>query len=404
MSLEYNHQAFIAAFERHLDSLGFYLKKDFDDTEKGGRFFEIGARKNKAKGKYRYLPSHESYSGKPVIIYTFFEVWDKATNKVVSGSRTECFKDTSSSNSKNTTAFDKAEYERKKVERDAYQALLQKNLSKKAFEEYKTLKDVNADPNNHQYIKRKNVAAARGLIIAKENMKIGSYYNIHKTDPNQHDYYYIAKGDLLVPAIDLDLQFRTYQKIDPYGRKRQRIDISTVGAFYCLGEWRENTVRIYLVEGYATGYTLHRAMDSAVVFVCFDVQNIGVVAAQLRERYPFIEIIICTDNDRKKSTKVGLYKGFEYAYRFDQPFIFPKFDEGPEYDDLSDWNDLATVLLDSEIKEMVEKQISFFKEYGTEKCIKWVAKSNGLSEGDLIEYAEHSRIKDLFSSLDLSIL
>lgn len=401
MSLDFNYQAFVSEFENHLDGLGFYLKKDFDDTNKGGRFYEIGGKKHKAMGRYKYVPPHESSSGKALIIYTFFEVRDKVQNKVVSTTKTEYFWDKSSPNTKRTTAFDKAEYERKKAERIAYEALLQRNWSQKAFEEYKSLKDENADPNNHEYIRRKNVAAGRGLIIAKENMKIGSYYNIHKTDPNQHNYYYIKKGDLLVPAIDLSLQFRTYQKIDPHGTKRQRIDISTVAAFYCLGDWRENTFRIYLVEGYATGYTLHRAMDSAVVFVCFDVQNIGVIAEQLREQYPYVEIIICTDNDRKKSTKVGLYKGFEYAYRFEQPFIFPKFNDGPEYDHLSDWNDLATVISDSEIKEMVEKQIAFFTEYGKENCIKWVAKSNGLSESDLIDYAQQSPIKELFSTLDL---
>lgn len=403
MSLEYNHKAFIAAFESHLDSLGFFLKKDFDDV-RGGRFFEINSKKKKAAGKYMYLSPDRAYTGRHTIIYTFFEVFDKATNKIVHKSKTESFIDKSSPKANHITAFDKAEYERKKAERDAYQAQLQIQWSLMAFEEYKSLIDENADPNNHPYIRRKNVAAGRGLIIAKKNLKIGSYYNIHKTDPKQHDYYYIKKSDLLIPAIDLNLNFRTYQKIDLHGTKRQRIDISTVGAFYCLGEWRENTIRIYLVEGYATGYTLHRVMEFAVVFVCFDVQNIGVVAEQLREKYPFIEFIICTDNDRKKSTKVGLYKGFEYAYRFDQPFIFPKFEEGPEYAELSDWNDLATVLLDSEIKEMVEKQIEFFKEYGKERCIKWVAKSNGLSDEDLISYAENSRVKDLFSTLDLQIL
>lgn len=401
MSIEFNQNTFILEFESFLEGLGFILKKQFDDSEKGGRFFERGGKKNKAMGRYKYVPPHKSSSGKALIIYTFFEMRDKATQKLVSASKTEYFWDKSGGNAKRNTSFDKAEYERKKAERIANEALLQEQWSKLAFDEYQRITDLTANPNDHPYLKRKNVLAGRGLIISNMDLVIGSYYNIHKTDKTLHDFYYIKKADLLIPAIDLHLKFRTYQKIDPNGTKRQRIDISTVGAFYCLGDWRENTIRVYLVEGYATGYTLHRAMDSAVVFVCFDVNNIGVIAEQLCEIYPYIEFIICTDNDRKKSTKVGLYKGLEYAYRFNKPFIFPKFFEGPEYDDLSDWNDLATVLLDSEIKEMVIDQIESFNIEGKEHCIKEMAKYNGLSNEELIEYATISRIPELFKTLDL---
>lgn len=401
MSIDFNYSTFVASFENHLESLGFYLKKNFDDSEKGGRFFEKGGKKNKAMGRYMYIPPHNTSSGKALIIYTFFEARDKTTQKIISSSKTEYFWDKSGGNAKQHTKFDKAEYERKKAQRLASEAALQQRWSKQAYEEYLKLKDPLADVAAHPYLQRKKVGAGRGLIIAKCDLRIGSYYNQFKTDTSLHKYYFIKKKDLIIPAIDLKLNFRTYQKIDPYGNKRQRIDISTVGAFYCLGVWRENTRRIYLVEGYATGYTLHRALDGAVVFVCFDVQNIGVLAQQLKELMPYIDFVICTDNDRKKSTKVGLFKGFEYAYVYDQPFIFPKFKEGAEFDSLSDWNDLATVATDQEIKEMVENQIDFFKTYGKEKCIGWVAQSNGVNSEELIEYAKNSKVKDLFKTMDL---
>lgn len=401
MGIEFNQSAFILEFESYLESLGFILKKQFDDSDKGGRFFERGGKKNKAMGRYKYVPPHLSSNGKALIIYTFFEMRDKTTQKIVSASKTEYFWDKSGKSNSRNSSFDKAEYERKKAQRLANEALLQEEWSKLAYEEYKKLIDLSVKADDHAYLKRKNVKAGRGLIIAKMDLVVSSYYNIHKTDKSLHDFYYIKKGDLIVPAIDLYLKFRTYQKIDPHGTKRQRIDITTIGAFYCLGDWRENTTRVYLVEGYATGYTLHRAMDSAVVFVCFDVNNIGVIAAQLIEMYPHIEFVICTDNDRKKSTKVGLYKGLEYAYRFNKSFIFPKFYDGPEYDELSDWNDLATVVLDSEIKEMVLEQIDNFSLKGKEQCIKEVAKYNGLTNEDLIEYATNSSINDLFKTLAL---
>lgn len=77
-------------------------------------------------------------------------------------------------------------------------------------------------------------------------MKIGSYYNQFKNTEKDKDYFYIKRGDLLIPAINLDLEFVTYQRITDNGVKLQRIDISTVGAFYCLGDWRTSTKGIYL--------------------------------------------------------------------------------------------------------------------------------------------------------------
>jgi hypothetical protein len=401
---DYNHFSFIAEFERTLDQMGFFLKKGFDDTDKGGRFFEKNGKRNKAIGRYKYIPDYKSSSGNHLIIYTFFETRDK-TGKLISGTRTEYFwhqpKGGAARNHK--TQFDKEEYAKRRREAEKEALELQKKFSESAYKEYLELRSAyersGLDVNNHKYLKRKNVLAGRGVILVCKNMKIESYYNQFKTDEKLFDFQYIKRNDLMVPAIDIDFLFRTYQKIDENGGKKQRIDITTVGAFYLLGEWNEETKRVYLVEGYATGYTIHRAMDDAVVLVCFDVNNVGVVLGLINSRYPNIEIIIGTDNDRKKSTKVGLYKGFEYSYIYNMPFIFPKFEDSPEYEELSDFNDLATVLLDFEIAAMIESQINFFKTYGKNQCIKWVAQSNGLSLDNLKEYAEMSKVNNLFSSL-----
>lgn len=237
------------------------------------------------------------------------------------------------------------------------------------------------------------------MIICNKNLKIESYYNQFKTDANKKDYFHLRRGDLIIPAINLDLEFVTYQRITDSGVKLQRIDISTVGAFYCLGDWRTTTKRIYLCEGYATGYSLYMATNG-VVFVCFDVHNIGVVLKLLKEKYPTIEVIICTDNDRKKTTKVGLYKGLEYSYLYNSPFIFPVFPNDEKYANDSDWNDLSKIMDNEFIAKMCENQIKFFYENGKNICIERVAKKHGITGEDLKVNAKNNNL--LFKSMDLS--
>lgn len=397
-NLDYNQQRHVMQFEAMLNGLGFYLLKAFDYTERGGRFAKYGYKKDKHFGRYRYLPITKD--GYPMIMYSFFTVMDK-TGTVICQPRTEYFQCEEKSNkeSNKTTKFDKVAFEKAQKEREKKQQELQKTLRKNALNEYKSLIDVDADPDQHKYLIKKNVPAGRGLIICNKNLKIGSYYNQFKTTEKDKDYFYIRKGDLLIPAMNLDLEFVTYQRITDNGVKLQRIDISTVGAFYCLGDWRTSTKRIYLCEGYATGYSLYLA-TSGVVFVCFDVHNIGVVLKLLKERLPDVEVIICTDNDRKKKTKVGLFKGFEYSYLHNSPFIFPVFPDEEKYSDDSDWNDLAKIMDYELIGKMCENQIKYFYEKGKNKCIELVAKKNGINGEILKEYTKNNNL--LFKTMDLS--
>ncbi|EOZ8645485.1 hypothetical protein ACQWTT_001236 [Acinetobacter baumannii] len=401
-NLDYNHQEFIMQFENLLRNEGFYLKKTFDDTPKGGRFYKNGY-KNKAFGRYKFVDGALTTSGNPMIMWALFDVIDKTTGKTISESKTQYFwyEPKEKNNKKAKSPFNEAEYKKIIAEKERKEKELQLALSRKAFEEYRSLKDDKVDPNQHKYLLKKAVPAGRGLIICKNDLRIGSYYNQFKKEQKDKDYFFIRKGDLLIPAINLDLQFVTYQRITDQGVKLQRIDISTVGAFYCLGEWKKSTKRIFLCEGYATGYSLFLATNG-VVFVCFDVHNIGVVIGLLKEKYPNIEVVISTDNDRKKTTKVGLYKGFEYSYQYDSPFIFPVFPDEQKYANDSDWNDLSQNMPYSQISSMIESQIKYYYEYGKNTCIQKVASKNGITGDDLKNYAKNNNL--LFKTMDLTFV
>jgi hypothetical protein len=398
-NLEYNHQEFIYQFEALLRNEGFYLKKAFDDTPKGGRFFKDGY-KNKAFGRYKFRDGSQTTSGNPHVMWTLFSIVDRE-GKVLTEAKTEYFwfKPNKQSAKMSQPRRSEAEYKKIIADKEKKERELQLTLSKQALSEYLSLSSSDVVADSHKYLIKKGVSAGRGLIICNQNLKIGSYYNQFKNEEKNKDYFFIRKGDLLIPAMNLDLQFVTYQRITDQGVKLQRIDISTVGAFYCLGDWRKSTKRIYLCEGYATGYSLHLA-TGGVVFVCFDVHNIGVVIKKLKELKPELEVIISTDNDRKKKTKVGLYKGFEYSYLYNSPFIFPVFPNDNAYSDDSDWNDLSKIMANQIISEMIESQIKFFYEKGKEYCIEKVALKSGINGNDLRDYVKNNNI--LFKSMDLS--
>ena len=81
-NLDYNHQLFISQFIDRLREEGFYLNKAFDET-KGGRFFKEGYKdKKKAFGKYRFCDASSTPSGNPLIIYTYFGLYDKSGNEI----------------------------------------------------------------------------------------------------------------------------------------------------------------------------------------------------------------------------------------------------------------------------------------------------------------------------------
>lgn len=398
---EYNHGLFVMQFESLLGEYGFYLTKPFNEDSKGDRFYRKDNTK-KAIGRYRFICASKSKSGYPAVMWHIFDEVNKE-GKLVSAGSTNYFwfkPEVQKGDQPKKVEFNEEEYKKRQKEREEEQLRLQKEWRLQAHAEYFQLRDHEADVVTHEYLVRKRIKALRGVVLAKQSLRLGSYYNQFKATEADKVYYYIGRGDLLIPAINIDKEFVTYQKITADGTKRQRIDISTVGAFYLMGQLTEDTETVYLCEGYATGYSLFEAAGQTVL-VCFDVNNVGFVAQQLKARYPNLSMVFSTDNDRKKVTKVGIYKGFEYAYRFDMPFVFPCFANNDENDGRSDWNDLAEISTPVEIREMLEKQIDYFKKYGKQIGIAAACAAYGVSIQDLELYAQGQITKhpDLFKTV-----
>lgn len=172
-----------------------------------------------------------------------------------------------------------------------------------------------------------------------------------------------VKGSLLVPVVNVNKDIRGLQTISPEGEKRFMYGMEKRGNFHMIGEYgldhpgvtplddegrNLSQGEILLAEGYATGATLHMAVQKPVV-VAFDAGNLKPVAMKLREKYPNATITICADNDhqhtRKTSEGVELWnKGIalaqDAAKAVDGKVVAPVFNDEDKARGLSDFNDL----------------------------------------------------------------
>ncbi len=93
-----------------------------------------------------------------------------------------------------------------------------------------------------------------------------------------------------------------------------------------------NTGPLYIVEGYATGLSVHEASGASVI-VAFSSGKLPAVATVLRDRFPDREIIIAGD------TGNGSSKATEAALKISGKVVFPAMSEGTTG---TDWNDVHT--------------------------------------------------------------
>jgi putative DNA primase/helicase len=145
---------------------------------------------------------------------------------------------------------------------------------------------------------------------------------------------------LLVPVRDKDGGLRSLQFIHANGKKLFLDGGQTGGGYFVIGAAPNNL--LYIVEGYATGATVHEATGVPVV-VAFNSGNLQSVAKTLREQFPEIEIVICVDDDHRIAGNPGLTKAKEAAARVDAKIAIPEFGKNrPEK--ATDFNDMAAHL------------------------------------------------------------
>lgn len=128
--------------------------------------------------------------------------------------------------------------------------------------------------------------------------------------------------------ISIDSKDKSYKCFLSGGEKR--------GNFHIIGELIDPKGKIYIVEGYATGVSVHDATQKPVV-IAFDSGNLDCVAQNVKSLYPEAEIIIAGDND---AGGVGQKKAAEAAKNIGVSFIIPVFPREFASESNTDFNDL----------------------------------------------------------------
>ena len=100
---------------------------------------------------------------------------------------------------------------------------------------------------------------------------------------------------LIVPLYSTDGGLVSLQRIFPDGDKRYHPGGQVKGCFYSIGD-PDRSDTLFIVEGYATGSTVHQATGQAV-FIAFTSNNLDAVTGIVKKRHPGKRIIIASDND-----------------------------------------------------------------------------------------------------------
>ncbi|MCC3717067.1 toprim domain-containing protein [Rouxiella badensis] len=134
------------------------------------------------------------------------------------------------------------------------------------------------------------------------------------------------QGDLLVPLVDDQGTVVNVQMINASGIKRMLAGGQVKEAAHVFAG--KSHAVIWLVEGYATGLTVHKLTRDAV-YVALSANNLPALAAQLRERFPEAQLLIAADNDENGK---GQAKADEAALLSDSKAALPA--------EVGDWNDV----------------------------------------------------------------
>lgn len=223
---------------------------------------------------------------------------------------------------KELTPEQKRKYAIEKQKREAWLKEQELKSKQRAYHEYM---QAAVPCQYHQYLTTKAVQVHYGVRVATQTI----------TDKNAagETVYRLCKGELVIPLIDVNKKFMTYQRIRADGKKLLCRDGVKSGGFFPIGRWNSQTTQVVLCEGYATGATLHES-TGVTVFVCFDIGNIRTVAELLKAKYPHLDIVIASDFDLDKG-QAGLITALELNKIHGFKVVFPI-----TVLDGSDWNDL----------------------------------------------------------------
>lgn len=200
---------------------------------------------------------------------------------------------------------------------------------------------------------REQCRAERDRLQANAANVAGSIWKAATTARTSHPYLIrkgiqphgakYRRGALVLPVRSFTRKLTSLQFIGADGGKRLLSGGRKKGCFIPVTGGAEETARILICEGWATGCTLAEDDPSARVLAAIDACNLAPVAASVRRRWPETEIIVAGDDDRQTEGNPGATKAREAAIAADALLALPQWPIGcPK--DLTDFNDLSIYL------------------------------------------------------------
>ena len=231
-----------------------------------------------------------------------------------------------------------------------------------------------------------------------------------------------GKVELIIPIQNSNDKTVNIQRIFPDGKKLFLKGGQKKECFHIIDQntnapFSENNVTfhntIYLVEGYATGLSVHLATNSTVI-VCFDAGNLKSVSQIIKEITPqisdtdptYLKFAVACDDDHKNEVNTGLESAKEAVKNIlDQGLCaylcIPDFG-GRRKDPDTDWNDLHVA---SGLDE-VRKQLASLQDTNTEilnKPKEFIHRNTEISAHPRINITAPDSYYDLWEKAGLSI-
>jgi putative DNA primase/helicase len=143
-------------------------------------------------------------------------------------------------------------------------------------------------------------------------------------------------GTLVVP-VHVGGKLTSLQFIEPNGSKLFLTGGKVKGGYFSIGA-QESVAGLCIVEGFATGASIHEATGLPVA-VAFHAGNLEPVAKAIRGKFPDLSVLICADDDWHTEGNPGRTKGNAAALSVGGVMVAPVF-QGVRPDKATDFNDL----------------------------------------------------------------
>lgn len=194
------------------------------------------------------------------------------------------------------------------------------------------IKKIKEQVEEEKRIRQEEAAKEAASILSRSQPAAGHTY---LTKKQVRPYGLYVDGDaLIIPMRNAEGELRSLQRIYQNGDKRFLAGGQTSGCFHLIGQ--EYTEPTYLVEGYATGATIHALTKKSVV-VAFTSGNLQAALDGIRGAGVGCGIIIAADNDRNTDGNPGVTAAKKAcSAHTGVQVIVPRFDEGQG----TDFNDL----------------------------------------------------------------